>query len=225
MIKAIFIDWGNTFTNGFEKANAKVDQMLAPFDLSWKTLGPVFHKFYILRSTGKIKDDSEFESQIRKYLQKEVPIREIIKIFTNNQEIPLENIEIIKELKKKYKVGILSNNIYEWLCQALKKHNIENLFDSLTVSSKVGARKPDVSIYLSALKELSVLPKESIFVADEVGEDLVTASGLGMKTFWLNQNQGAWGKDDDSEVLKFYKPDAAIMSFRDLPKTIEILSH
>lgn len=225
MIKAVFIDWGNTFTGGWEKANKKVDKILAPFSLAWESFSPSLRKFYLLRSTQKIKNDNDFEVCIRKDLGKEIPVKEIMEIIIKGQLIPKENIRAVEHLKKHYKVAILSNNVEEWLIRGLKFNKIEKLFDALIVSSKVGVRKPNVLIYYKALSKLRVRPEESVFVADEVGGDLVTASGLGMKTIWYKKNLGGWGKGDDSAVLKIYKPDATITTFRELPETIENLNN
>jgi putative hydrolase of the HAD superfamily len=216
MITAIFFDWGHTFVKVSKSRVEKINKVLKPFGSDWQKFYPYWGRFYILRSAGKIKSDKDFEISIQRALQKAIPVKKIIEISIKNHIIPKEHIRIIKELKKKYKVGILSNNVYEWVHQILKNYKIEKLFDTIIISSKVGARKPNALIYYKALRSLSVKPEETIFIADEIAEDLVAASGLGMKTIWLNTDSKGWWVKDDKRVLTIYKPDATIKSLKEV---------
>jgi HAD superfamily hydrolase (TIGR01509 family) len=225
MIKAIFIDWGNVFGMSSKKREKKLDAILKPFGFTWKKFYPIWWQFYLLRSSGKIKTDRDFEFYINKGVGKNIPVKEIIKIRIDSGIIPQDHIEVVNELKKKYKVGILSNQVEGWVRGVIKNYGIEKLFNSLTISSAVGERKPHAKIYYQALKALSVKPEESAFVADEVAEDLVAASGLGMKTIWYNNHAKGRCGEDDKNVLKIYKPDAMVKKLQDLPKVIESFSH
>ena len=224
MIKAIFIDWGYTFVKGFKKRrDEKLNKILKPLRMNWKELIPYWRNFYILRSAGRIKNDKELETIIQRVTKKEIPVKKIIEITIESQIIPKEHINIVRNLKKRYNVGILSNNVQEWVEQVLKNYKIENLFDALIVSSKVGARKPDALIYYEALKKFSVRPEETVFVADEVAEDLVVATGLGIKTIWFKNEEGGWWKENDRKILKIYEPDATIENLKELIPTIKKL--
>jgi len=223
MIKAVFLDWGYTFVKVFKSRDEKLNKILKPFGLTWSQFIPCWRSFYILRSAGRIKSDKELETIIQRVVKKKIPAKKIIEIGIESQIIPKEHIKIVKKLKKKYKVGILSNNAQKWVERVLKNYKIENLFDALIISSKVGARKPDALIYYEALKKFSVKAEEAVFVADEVAEDLVPATGLGMKTIWLKPSQTGWWNENDEKVLKIYKPDATIKSFQEIIPIIKKL--
>ncbi len=223
MKKAIFLDWGYTFAKGFQKGDRELNEILRPFDLSWEEFKPIWRDFYNMRSAGRIKTDRELEAVIQKVTQKRIPVNRIIEITIKTQLIPKEHIDTVRELKKLYKVAILSNNVQEWVDQGLKNNNIESLFDAVIVSSSVGARKPDALIYFEALKSLSVKPEESVFVADELAEDLVSATGLGIKTIWLKTKEIGWWRESDERVLDIYKPDAVIEDFKELIPIIKKL--
>lgn len=221
MIKAIFFDWGYTFVKGFKERDKKFNQLLRPLGLNWQNFIPCWRQFYILRSAGRIKTDKELEIAIKRATQKEIPVRKIIEITIESHLIPREHIEIVKKLKKDYKVGILSNNVQEWIAPVIKNYKIKNLFDAIIVSSTVGVRKPDALIYYEALKKFSVKPEEAVFVADEVAEDLVPATGLGIKTVWFKIKKKHWWADDDKKVLKIYQPDATIKNLKEVIPVIK----
>lgn len=221
MIKAIYFDWGHTFATSFKNKERKLNKILEPFGFNWQKFYPYWREFYILRSSGKIKNDSELEIFIRRVIKKEIPIKKIIEIRIKTHLIPKEHIGIVKKLKKEYKIGILSNNVQEWVNQVMKNYKIEKLFDIVIISSKVGERKPNAKIYYEALKKLSVKPEETVFVADEVAEDLVAASGMGMKTIWFNTYAKGWWKGNDRDVLKIYKPDATVKNLREVIEAVK----
>ncbi len=223
MIKAIFLDWGHVFTKGFKDRVLQINNLLKPLGLDQEEFEPYWRQFYILRSAGKIKNDRDFEVSIQKATGKEIPVEKIIDIRIASHLIPKEHIEIIKNLKKEYKVGILSNNVKEWVDRVLKNYQIENLFDVVIVSSKIGVRKPNAFIYYEALKRLSVKPEEAVFIADEVAEDLVAAGGLGMKTIWLQTDYTGWWREIDKRVLEIYQPDATIENLKELISIIKTM--
>jgi len=221
MLKAVFFDWGYTFVKGFQKRDEKLNKILKPLGMNWKEFIPCWRNFYILRSTGRIKNDKELETYIKRVTQKEIPVKRIIEITIKSHLIPKEHIKIVRQLKKDYNIGILSNNVQEWVDQVLKKYKIENLFDAVIVSSKVGARKPDAIIYYEALKKFSLKPEETVFIADEVAEDLVPATGLGMKTIWLKTKEKGWWRENDEKVLKIYQPDVVIKNLKEVIPAIK----
>ena len=221
MIKAIYFDWGHTFATFFKYREQRLDKILKPFGFNWQKFHHIWRQFYILRSSGKIKSDKELEIFIRRVTKKKIPIKEIIKITIESHSIPKKHIEVVKKLKKEYKVGIISNNVQEWVRHVLKNYKIERLFNVVIISSKIRQRKPNAKIYYEALKKLSVKPEEAVLVADEVAEDLVAASGLGMRTIWFDTNKKGWWKGDDINVLKIYKPDAVVKNLGKVASVIK----
>lgn len=216
MLKVVFFDWGHTFTgSGFIDVKGKINSLLETYGLSWEVFYPYWRNLYELRSSGRIKNDSEFHNWLGKILsRRDLPLEEILDIMIDSHNIPRENIEIVKKLKKDYKVGLITNNVQEWIERVLKNYKIENLFDAIIVSSEVGARKPDAKIFYTALKAFSVKPEQTVFISDEVAEDLVAAKGCGMKTIWLDTGVDNEWKKQEREIAKLFKPDAVIKNLK-----------
>lgn len=78
-------------------------------------------------------------------------------------------ISLIKELKKTYKIGLLSNSNSHFIDQILTEHNLGDLFDAKIISEKVGFIKPQPEIFKIALDQLNSKPEEAIFVDDREG--------------------------------------------------------
>ena len=219
MIKAIFFDWGNTFCRSFpDVQEKKVEVLLKPFGFNWKSFYPYWRSLYYLRSLGRIKSDDEMEVWCKRILQREdFPMKEILTLNIDSYYLPAENIKVVNELKRSYKVGVIANGVKEWIEQVIKKYKIETLFDGLFVSSEIGVRKPDARIFYIALKEFSVKPKETVFVSDELGDDLVGAKGCGMKIIWLYQGI-------EKEILEIVQPDGIIKNLKEAIPIINKIS-
>jgi len=56
-----------------------------------------------------------------------------------------------------------------------------------------------------------------------LAEDLVPATGLGMKTIWLKTKEIGWWRENDESVLEIYKPDATVKDFKEIIRIIEKL--
>jgi HAD superfamily hydrolase (TIGR01509 family) len=120
---------------------------------------------------------------------------------------------VLEVLQKKYRLALVSNcaiGTYE----VVEDLGLTEYFDCVTLSYKVGVRKPDRRIYVEALKCLGLEPHESIFVADEIS-DLEGAKDVGMRTLLVRQGEHTTHEARDpnfkpdfqcnhvSEILKF----------------------
>lgn len=90
--------------------------------------------------------------------------------------------EIILELRKKYKVYYLSDNVRERVEKINDRYGFINWFDGGIFSHEAGVRKPSPQIYQLALEKAQVEPEEAIFI-DDKESCLAPAKALGMTTF------------------------------------------
>lgn len=84
-------------------------------------------------------------------------------------------------------LGIISNfdsRIYSVL-EALK---LKEYFDSITISSMVGAAKPDPQIFMSALEKHQCTPESVWHIGDSSTEDYEGAIAVGIKAFLIERN-------------------------------------
>jgi epoxide hydrolase-like predicted phosphatase len=86
--------------------------------------------------------------------------------YFSGDRVNQELVALIKNLRKDYKIGLLSNapdRLDVWL----EEHwGIKGLFDAIVYSAKVGMAKPDPAIYHLILDRLDVSPSEALFIDD-----------------------------------------------------------
>jgi len=118
--------------------------------------------------------------------------------------------------KRKLKTGLVSNNhSTDFHSQLLQKHDIENYFTSIVVSSTIGIRKPHKSIFLYCLNQLKAKPENAIFVGDEPIQDVKGAKNVGMRCIWIKRK-------DWPEVQ--VQPDWTVSSLSEVEEIIATLS-
>ncbi len=96
-----------------------------------------------------------------------------------------KNISLLKRLKARFRLGIISNN-YGNLEAICKETGLLNVVDCLVDSNLVGKTKPHPEIFQRGLDALKVLPHESIMVGDNVRRDIQGALDLGMQAVLIS---------------------------------------
>lgn len=117
---------------------------------------------------------------------------------------------VLKRLKKKYKLGLVSNFAFPpTIREVLAEFGLCDFFDAVIVSGDVGWRKPSPKIFQRALKTLRVSASETVFVSDAPLHDIEGAKRLGMKTILLKRFSGR-------EMTETGNPDKIINSLEEL---------
>lgn len=88
-------------------------------------------------------------------------------------DFPLHRLELLKALKSKYRLFLLSNtnetHVREFEASLLKSQGYQNLepfFEKVYYSCRMGMRKPDREIFDYVLKENQLVPEETLFIDD-----------------------------------------------------------
>lgn len=100
--------------------------------------------------------------------------------WENSAYIDQEMIDLIRQLKQNYKIGLLSNfpkGLEEYL---IGRFHIHDLFDSVVSSYNIQMRKPKLDVYHYSANDLKVTPDGCVFV-DDIEKNVRAAEQVGMK--------------------------------------------
>ena len=99
-----------------------------------------------------------------------------------------ETIPFLKEMKERgVRLGLLTN----WGLDAratLDDVGLTEFFESIVVSSEIGAEKPEAKGFLESLRQMGLNPEEAIYVGDNFYDDVVGANGVGMRAALINRS-------------------------------------
>jgi FMN phosphatase YigB (HAD superfamily) len=105
-------------------------------------------------------------------------------------DFPRQRVEYIKELRKRYRLFLLSNT-NEIHHEAFQKtfwgsegSTLDGLFDKAYYSHLIGTRKPDEEAFRTILEEQGLKAAETIFV-DDTKSNFLGAQELGIQTIHL----------------------------------------
>lgn len=113
---------------------------------------------------------------------------EFIEANTGGYRLNDRMIEKIRELKPRYKVGLLSNIGRGWIDDFFDKHQLHDLFDAVVLSGEEGVVKPQPRIYEIAAERLGVGLEESVLI-DDSADNCAGAEAVGMKAILFETNQ------------------------------------
>lgn len=108
-------------------------------------------------------------------------------------EIPLSRVDMLKKLKQKYRVILLSNTniihipkIEVYCMSAFGENCLQTCFHHAYFSYDLHERKPDAEIYEQVRGLEDFLPNETLFF-DDKPENLIYPSRMGIQTFLVDQ--------------------------------------
>ncbi len=99
--------------------------------------------------------------------------------------------ETLSVLHESYPLGIISDNMAEYVEGPLRHLDLKKFFKVVVISGKEGPgiTKPNPEIFRRALSRLKVQPGEALMVGDNTRADIEGARNVGMFTVWVNRNR------------------------------------
>lgn len=154
-----------------------------------KSVQEIFNLFFDSGITGVFEEGKitplDFFLEVKALLNAKITYEEFLPIWNEIFILSQKNKDLYilaKQLKKDYKLAVLSNiNILHF--EYIKKNfSILDVFDEVITSYQLGARKPQVEIYRKTLEMLNT-SAECAFYTDDRPELIQAASKLGIKAF------------------------------------------
>jgi len=88
------------------------------------------------------------------------------------------------------KVGLISNS-HRPLDEFQSHFELRHFISAAVSSHEHGYMKPHPSIFLSALAQLDVAPRDAVMVGDSLRHDIEGALNVGMRAVWLHRGDSA----------------------------------
>jgi HAD superfamily hydrolase (TIGR01509 family) len=186
-MKNIIFDFGGVILNLDVSATLRAFDELGIKDIANSTghyyRDPVFNQYEI----GAVSDQ-EFRNVVKTLSNQPLTDDQIDQAWTKMlQDIPKDRVDFILELKKSYRIFLLSNTNhihqlrFEPYFEKLYGFPFSGLFERIYYSHDEGIRKPDSEAFTNVLEKSELIASESLFIDDSL-ENIKTADRVGMKT-------------------------------------------
>ncbi len=222
MIKAVIFDLDHTLYDryktldkivdtAFEETAFKPDADRETVKKEWEYADKNFIHFGFgpvieyLKSKEIVKDGVTEENFFPKYIS---PL--FMKIA-----VPYDfAIPTLKELRKNYKTGLITNGGHELQAKKLDMLGFNDLFDEVIISDDYGVRKPDTKLYEIMSEKLGITPGEMLYVGDHPRNDIDASRNAGYIPVWV-KTTGTWIYPD------IEKPELQIETVAELPELLK----
>ena len=206
-IKAIIFDaYGTVFdvNSAAEKCKDKIGDKWEPFANYWRTTQL---EYTWLRSLmGRHKDfwqvtEDSLDKSMKAFsidLSMRNELLNLYKVLSPFKEVP----DVLKTLKKKFKLAILSNGTPSLLNELVNSNNLNGIFNDLFSIEQVGVYKPDSKVYDIPINKYQIQRDEVVFLSANTW-DVSGAGNYGYKAIWINRNNNIFDNLD-------YKPNFEI---------------
>lgn len=164
--------------------------------------------FFDALDKGKI-DEIGLYDELRNFIPNEVT-NDTLRDAWNSMilDFPQQRIDLLKQLRKKYRLFLLSNtnrihyNHYTKKIKELGEISYESLFDKAYFSFSNGMRKPEPDFFLQVLNENRLCAQHTLFI-DDTEANIEQAISLGFQTIHLNQEMDVCDifKDDYLDII------------------------
>jgi putative hydrolase of the HAD superfamily len=184
MIKNIIFDFGGVYLD-LKGKHTGIPAMLAQaLNIPEKAASRIWQENKESVLIGK-QAPRQFLQNIKEKLELEIDENVAYEIWRKANHIAKEQInwELVNyttELKKKYKLYMLTDTIDldngagEWI------DKITDQFDKIFKSYEIQLRKPHPDVFFYVLKEINALPKDCLFIDDYI-ENTDSANNIGIK--------------------------------------------
>jgi putative hydrolase of the HAD superfamily len=120
---------------------------------------------------------------------------DVIREHTPALRLPRESAEVLRTLRPRWRVGVLTNGEPRIQQRKIAALGIADLVDAVMVATECGdgSGKPAPAAFHTALDRLKVTPASTVFVGDDVRIDIEGAAAVGMKTIHV---MSYFGRDE-----------------------------
>jgi putative hydrolase of the HAD superfamily len=192
--EAIIFDFGGVIINIDYDATIRAFKALGIAD---------FEALYSQASQSRLFDDLEtgkissqrFINGLLEILPKGISANQVVNAWNAMiLEIPAERIALLQELRKKYRIFLLSNTNGIHIQKALHHWSkttdlaIHDLFHHVYLSHEMGMRKPHAEIFETVCSEQKLNPKQTLFI-DDSSQHIQGAKAFGLNTHHLKPDE------------------------------------
>src|SRR5918992_193344 len=178
--EGLLLDFGGVVTTDFfASLGAHCERLGLPPDSfrNLVTTDPVGRELYHQVERGELSQ-SDFEQKVAQLLSVK-PTGLIRGLLADLRPEPLMVEAVARARTAAIRVGVITNSWGIEPYDPYAAYQLDQRFDSVVISSRVGLRKPEPAIYRLAADELAV-PLEQIIFVDDIAANLQPAHELGM---------------------------------------------
>ena len=197
-IRAVFFDFGGVIQR--TEFQAPRQHLGERFRMDYEDIDKLVFGSESARraSVGEITEDAHWANVLMQLKRPVTELKTIEGEFFGGDVIDRDLVELIRSLRGKFHVGLISN-AWSGMRAFLEREKLIELFDTVVISAEVHVMKPEAKIYSIALEQAGVQAEEAVFV-DDVQANIDACEHIGMQGVLFREPQKA--KEELKKLLK-----------------------
>lgn len=166
MIKNIIFDLSEVIISGYHGVEKLLQQQYSIPEEEFKKHKLVKNELFLDTMRGNLSEQEYLEKLLQgmnwniSVEQMKIAIRENL-----NRPVP-GTMNIIKELKGKYQLILLSDHVKEWMEYIEERNENLRIFDKIILSYHIGTVKSDKATFPTVVQKAGIVADETLFIDD-----------------------------------------------------------
>ena len=179
MIKNIIFDLSEVIISGYHETEKIIERQYAIPEEEFKKQKLFKYEYFLDLMRGDLSEEEYLEELLQgtnwnlSLEQLKIAIRQNL-----NQPVP-GTMEIVKELKGKYQLILLSDHAREWMEYIEEKNKDLKIFDKKIFSYDIGAVKSDEQTFKTVLEQAGIVADETLLI-DDYEKNVKNAEAVGI---------------------------------------------
>jgi 2-haloacid dehalogenase len=190
--KSMILEKGEEYSEELYETYKKMNQkMWEAVERGEVTIDDVLYTRFskLMKMYGKNVDGVEYENTYRFYLNQGI------------QEMPNVN-EVLTELKKNYRLYVITNGIRETQESRMKRSGLVKYFEDIFISESIGANKPSSEFFDYVKKNIAGFdPSRTLIIGDSLTSDIKGGNLYGIDTCWFCKE----GTVNNTDIIPTYE--------------------
>ncbi|NQU98925.1 HAD family hydrolase [Candidatus Woesearchaeota archaeon] len=190
-LKGILFDfWGTVVENGLFPSPSRRAQRILRLEVPFSDYIVKFEEAFMTKKVETLTEAFHNVTQVFDVSPPGFVYDKLVGMWNKNTFLSKpfpETIEVLEELKKDYKLVLISNTDNLSIPQLLDKFDLKKYFDAIILSCDFGMLKTDKKLFAEALKKVKLKKSEVLMVGDAIPTDIEGAKNAGIKAILVDR--------------------------------------
>ena len=179
MIKNIIFDMSEVIISGYHGVEKILEQQYAIPEEEWERQRLSKNELFLNLMRGNLSEEAYLE-ELLQGTNWNISIEQLKTAIRSNLNRPVPGtMKVVRELKGKYQLILLSDYVREWMKYIEERNEDLRIFDKKIFSYNIGTTKSEVETFETVLEQTKIVADETLFI-DDYEKNVKNAEAVGI---------------------------------------------
>ena len=179
MIKNIIFDMSEVIISGYHGVEKILEQQYAIPEEEWERQRLSKNELFLNLMRGNLSEEAYLE-ELLQGTNWNISIEQLKTAIRSNLNRPVPGtMKVVRELKGKYQLILLSDYVREWMKYIEERNEDLRIFDKKIFSYNIGTTKSEVETFETVLEQTKIVANETLFI-DKYEKNVKNAEAVGI---------------------------------------------